>query len=62
MACGPPTRAVGRPCRRRKTPFPEGLEVGSDQFQAMRDIFTSLNLGKLMVDAEEAEPAKEKAE
>ncbi len=42
--------------------FPDGLPVGSDQFQTLRDVFTTLGLGKLVADVEEAEPAKEKAE
>ena len=32
--------------------FADGLEVASDQFQTIRDVFTTLNLGKLTVDAE----------
>lgn len=41
--------------------FDDGLEVDSDQFQTMRDVFASLDMGKLWVDAEplaDAEPAK----
>lgn len=34
--------------------FPEGLDVESDQYHAIRDIFTTLDLGKLIVDAAEA--------
>jgi hypothetical protein len=34
--------------------FPDGLEVTSEQFQTMRDVFTTLGLGKLVVDAEPA--------
>jgi hypothetical protein len=42
--------------------FPDGLPVASDQFQTLRDVFTTLGLGKLVADVEEAEPAQEKAE
>jgi len=35
--------------------FEDGLATDSDQFQTMRDVFTSLGMGKLSVDAEEAE-------
>ncbi|MCK6447147.1 MAG: ATP-binding protein [Planctomycetes bacterium] len=42
--------------------YPDGLDVGSTQFQAMRDIFNSLGVGKLAVEVEEAEAAKEKAQ
>lgn len=34
--------------------FPDGLEVASEQFQTMRDVFTALGLGKLVIDAEPA--------
>lgn len=39
--------------------FPDGLLVSSDQFQTLRDVFTTLALGKLVADVEEADPAKE---
>jgi hypothetical protein len=35
-----------------RTDFPDGLEVTSDQFQTVRDVFTTLCSGKLIVDAE----------
>jgi hypothetical protein len=34
--------------------YPDGLDIDSDQFGTMRDIFTSLEMGKLIVQAEEA--------
>lgn len=36
--------------------YEDGLEVDGDQFQQMRDIFTSLELGKLIVEVEELAP------
>lgn len=35
--------------------FPQGLPVGEDQFQTIRDVFTTLNLGKMFVNAEPIE-------
>jgi hypothetical protein len=35
--------------------FLEGLKLDSDQFQTMRDVFTAMDLGKLIVEAEKAE-------
>lgn len=34
--------------------YPDGLDIDSDQFETMRDIFTSLEMGKLIIQAEEA--------
>ena len=41
--------------------FPNGLPVDSDQFEGLREVFTSLGMGRMAVDAEEAteeEPSK----
>lgn len=35
--------------------FEDGLAIDSDQFATMRDVFSSLGMGKLSIDAEEAE-------
>jgi len=35
--------------------FPEGLPLAGDQFQTLRDVFTTLGLGKLVLEAEPAE-------
>lgn len=34
-----------------------GLDVGSEQFQGMRDVFASLGIGKIAVEAEQAADA-----
>jgi hypothetical protein len=41
-------------CTVLRAEFPEGLAVASEQFQGMRDVFTALGLGKLVLDAEPA--------
>jgi hypothetical protein len=38
-----------------KAEFPDGLSLAGDQFQTMRDVFTALGLGKLVLEAEPAE-------
>ncbi len=35
--------------------FPEGLRLDGDQFQTMRDVFTAMGFGKLVVKAEKAD-------
>jgi hypothetical protein len=35
--------------------FPDGLDIGGEQFQTMRDVFVSLGLGRLIVEAHELE-------
>jgi hypothetical protein len=37
--------------------FPDGLEVAGDQFQAMQEVLSALNLGRLMLEAEPASTA-----
>jgi hypothetical protein len=38
--------------------FPDGLLVEGDQFQTMRDVFVSLGLGRLVVEAQQLEETK----
>ncbi|MGI6458648.1 MAG: ATP-binding protein [Candidatus Hydrogenedentales bacterium] len=52
-AFGQEATKVNVKCVLRAT-FDEGLPVESDQFQSMRDIFASLGMGKIVVDAEQA--------
>jgi len=35
--------------------FPEGLAIGSDQFQTIHEVFTTLGFGRMVLDAEPAE-------
>lgn len=35
--------------------FPEGLKLDSNQFQTMRDVFTTMGFGKLVLEAEKAD-------
>lgn len=45
-----------------KAEFPDGLPVDGAQYQAIRDVFTTLGMGKLNVDADWAEtPGEGKA-
>jgi hypothetical protein len=39
--------------------FPDGLPVDGPQYQTIRDVFTTLEMGKLIVDAEWAETREE---
>lgn len=39
--------------------FPDGVSVNDDQFQQMKDVFSTLGIGKLVVEAFESEPKKE---
>jgi len=39
--------------------FADGVEVDGDQFRSMRDLFEALELGRIIVEAEEAERAEE---
>ncbi len=43
-----------------KATFEDGLEVDSDQFQQMRDVLTSLDLGKLIFEVEELDAGAKK--